>query len=195
MFEIKRRYFILAAAIFALTLLGVGTGWTMAWLTSETKSVRNIFTVGSVQVQLTETWNDDTNGDGQMDSWKGILVPGTVLNKDPVVSVPEDCEDSWVFVCLQKSEWPHPSEMTCAVDTGWKILPGYDSVWFREVDREDAVRTFSVLQQNQVVVSENITKQELASIGHPELTVTAYAVQRSGFDSPEAAWSHIQPTL
>lgn len=185
----------MAAAVFAVSLLGVCTGWTVAWLTSETKSVRNIFTVGSVQVQLTETWNADTDGDGETDSWRGILVPGTVLAKNPVVSVPEDCEDSWIFVCLQESEWPQHSKMTYAVEEGWQFLPGYDTVWFREVDREETIRTFSVLQQNQVAVSQNLTKQERASIGHPELTVTAYAVQRSGFDSPEEAWRQIQPTL
>lgn len=190
----KRRYFFLSVAVLSVSLLGVCTGWTVAWLTSETKSVRNLFTVGSVQVQLEETWNADTDGDGEPDSWKGIVVPGTVLIKNPVVSVPEDCEDSWIFVCLQESQWPQSSEMTYAMEEGWKSLPNHDRVWFREVGREKVVRTFPVLKENQVAVSEDLTKQELASMENPQLTVTAYAVQRSGFDSPEAAWTQIQPT-
>ena len=193
-FELNRRFLIFAAAVLAVSFLGIGTGWTVAWLTSETKSVRNVFTVGAVRVQLTEDWNTDTDGNGNPDAWEGILVPGTVLTKNPVVTVPQDCEDCWVYVQLQESALPQDSEISYAVEDGWNVLPGYDSIWFRETDREDAVRTFPVLKQNQVVVNAHLTKQELASIGKPELTVTAYAIQRSGFDSPESAWTQFQQT-
>ena len=194
----KRRYLILVTAVLFVSLIGIGTGWTVAWLTSETKSARNVFTVGSVQIQLSETWNTDTDGDGAPDSWKGILVPGTVLNKNPMVTVPQDCEDSWIFVQLQESEWPwespQDSKISYALEEGWNYLPNHKNICFREIDREDSARTFHVLREDRIVVAENLTKQELASVGQPKLTITAYAIQRAGFDSPEDAWMQIDPT-
>ena len=192
--EVNRRILLFAAAVLAVSFLGIGTGWTVAWLTSETKSVRNVFAVGTVQVQLTEDWNADTDGNGILDAWEGILVPGTVLTKNPAVTVPEDCEDCWVYVQLQESAWPLDSGISYTMADGWNPLPGYDFIWFREADRAQTEKTFSVLKQNRVAANSNLTKQELASLGKPELTVTAYAIQRSGFDSPEAAWMQLQQT-
>ncbi len=195
----NRKRWILAAAILAFSMSGIGTGWTLAWLTSETKSLKNVFTVGSVKVQLTETFNTDKNGDEEPDSWEGILVPGTTLDKNPQVAIPENCEDSWIFVHIQETDWPAESSLepkiSYKVDEGWQCLPNNESVYFREIGREDDVRSFYVLKENQVVVSETLTKQEMSSIGQPKLTVTAYAIQRAGFDSPEDAWKQIEPKV
>lgn len=177
-----------------LSLFGIGTGWTVAWLTSETKSVRNVFTVGAVEIRLTETLNTDADGDGKPDAWEGILVPGTVLTKDPMITVPEDCEDSWIFVQLEESEWPQNPKIGYGIDAGWQALPNHKNIWFREVGRMETERSFRVLSQDRITVSDTLTKQELASIGQPKLTVSAYAVQRAGFDSAEAAWMQIHPT-
>lgn len=195
----NRKRWILAAIILALSVSGLGAGWTLAWLTSETKSMKNVFFVGSVKVQLTETFNIDKNADGEPDSWEGILVPGTLLIKNPQVIIPDDCEDSWIFVHLQETDWPDgsstDSKISYMMDESWQRLPNSESVYFREFGREDDARSFYILEENQIKISETLTKLEMASIGQPKLTVTAYAIQRAGFDSPEDAWKQVEPKV
>ena len=189
----KRKQAWTAAMLLLISLAGLSVGWTVAWLTSETKSIKNVFTVGSVQVRLAETYNTDLDGDGYLDGWKGVLVPGTVLTKDPQVIVPEDCEDSWIFVQLQEKDWP--VQASYAVAEGWKLLEKDSNVYYREFLREDNANVFHVLQQDQIQVDASLMKQEIQSLGQPQLTVTAYAVQRAGFDSPEEAWEQVKPTI
>ena len=198
----RRRYLIAGMILTVLSVVGIGTGWTLAWLTAETQSIRNIFTVGSVQIALTETANTDTNEDQKPDCWTGALVPGTKLYKDPKVMIPEDSEDSWVFVQLTETNWPTLTgesttkrKVEYEIEDGWHILPHSEKIYFREVKKSDSQQVFSVLKNNQVQISENITKTEIKAMNDAKLTVAAYAVQRAGFDTPEAAWNEIKPNV
>ena len=76
------------ALILALVLVfGAAVGGTIAYLTDTTDPVTNTFTVGKVDITLTETFNTDTDNDGTNDAWKAQLIPGTTYAKDPVVTV------------------------------------------------------------------------------------------------------------
>ncbi len=74
--------------IAALALVGVvGAGATLAYLTDATNAVTNTFTVGKVDITLTEesndgSWNEENNGF----DYNNIL-PGDELDKKPVVTV------------------------------------------------------------------------------------------------------------
>ena len=60
------------ALVLALTLLVAGVvGGTLAWLTDQTAEVKNTFTVGDINIGLTETTTD----------YK--MVPGNTIAKDP----------------------------------------------------------------------------------------------------------------
>lgn len=182
-------------AVLCILLAGLSAGASLAWLKSDTKSVRNRFTTGIVQIQLTETWNTDKDADGKPDTWEGILVPGTTLIKDPVVTVPEDCLDSWIFVHLKETGWPietsGESGIHYGLAEGWKPLPGNAEIYYREVDVCASERSFPVLTQNSLSVSETLTEQEMAAREDTKLTVSAFAVQRAGFDTPVEAWALI----
>ena len=73
------------ALVLALTLLVAGVvGGTLAWLTDQTAEVKNTFTVGDINIGLTETTTD----------YK--MVPGNTIAKDPTVTVEEGSDASYV---------------------------------------------------------------------------------------------------
>ena len=73
------------ALVLALTLLVAGVvGGTLAWLTDQTAEVKNTFTVGDINIGLTETTTD----------YK--MVPGNTIAKDPTVTVEEGSDLSYV---------------------------------------------------------------------------------------------------
>ena len=89
--------------------------------------------------------------------------------------------------------------MTYAIADGW--TQGDDTkipanVYYRAVDAVTADTDFGVLKDNKVIVSENLTKEEIKDIAaQPKLTFTAYAVQKDGIADAATAWSKIpQPT-
>ena len=81
------------ALVLALTLLVAGVvGGTLAWLTAQTAEVKNTFTVGDINIGLTETTTD----------YK--MVPGNTIAKDPTVTVKANSEACWLFVKVTESE-------------------------------------------------------------------------------------------
>ena len=73
------------ALVLALALLVAGVvGGTLAWLTDQTDEVKNTFTVGDINIGLTETTAD----------YK--MVPGNTIAKDPTVTVEEGSDLSYV---------------------------------------------------------------------------------------------------
>ena len=109
------------ALVLALTLLVAGVvGGTLAWLTDRTAEVKNTFTVGDINIGLTETTTD----------YK--MVPGNTIAKDPTVTVKANSEACWLFVKVTKSE-NLDTFITYAIAEGWTALPGVDGVYYREV--------------------------------------------------------------
>lgn len=111
------------ALVLALTLLVAGVvGGTLAWLTDRTAEVKNTFTVGDINIGLTETTTD----------YK--MVPGNTIAKDPTVTVKANSEACWLFVQVTESE-NLDTFITYAIAEGWTALPGVDGVYYREVPR------------------------------------------------------------
>lgn len=169
------------ALVLALTLLVAGVvGGTLAWLTDRTAEVKNTFTVGDINIGLTETTTD----------YK--MVPGNTIAKDPTVTVKANSEACWLFVKVTKSE-NLDTFITYAIAEGWTALPGVDGVYYREVPASAADQTFSVLADNAVTVNSDVTKEMLTAkdFANPTLTFKAYAVQKAHFDTPAAAWAEV----
>lgn len=169
------------ALVLALTLLVAGVvGGTLAWLTDQTTEVKNTFTVGDINIGLTET-----NRDYKM-------VPGNKLDKDPTVIVKAESEACWLFVKVTKSE-NLDTFITYAIAEGWTELQ--DGVYYREVPASAADQTFSVLAGNTVTVNNTVTKTmlETAKTDAPTLTFQAYAVQKDNVASASDAWAKVNP--
>jgi len=169
------------ALVLALTLLVAGiVGGTLAWLTDQTAEVKNTFTVGDINIGLTETTTD----------YK--MVPGNTIAKNPTVTVKADSEACWLFVKVTEST-DLKNFITYAIAEGWTALPGVDGVYYREVPASAADQTFSVLADDAVTVKSDVTRTmlETAKTDAPTLTFKAYAIQRDHFATADAAWAEV----
>ena len=164
------------ALVLALTLLVAGVvGGTLA---DQTAEVKNTFTVGDINIGLTETTTD----------YK--MVPGNTIAKDPTVTVKANSEACWLFVKVTEST-DLKDFITYAIAEGWTALPGVDGVYYREVPASAADQTFSVLAGDAVTVKIDVTRAmlETAKTDAPTLTFKAYAIQRDHFATADAAWA------
>jgi hypothetical protein len=167
-------------------------GGTLAWLVDQTDSVVNTFTYGDINIDLEETPTPDDDDNPDTNEYE--MIPGEDVVKDPKVTVKEDSKANWLFVKLDKSE-NFDDFMEYEMAAGWIPLKDaqgevIEGVYYREVPEvvdEDIV--YEVIKDNKVRVKETVTKEMLnaldpegADATYPTLTVTAYAVQRSGFE-------------
>ena len=171
------------ALVLALTLLVAGVvGGTLAWLTDQTAEVKNTFTVGDINIDLTETTTD----------YK--MIPGNTIAKDPTVTVKANSEACWLFVKVTEST-DLKDFITYAIAEGWTALPGVDGVYYREVPASAADQTFSVLADDAVTVKSDVTRTmlETAKTDAPTLTFQAYAIQKDNVASASDAWAKVNP--
>lgn len=174
----KKMIALTAALVLVLSAAVVGT---VAWLTDKTTAKVNTFTVGNIDIDLTETER----------TYK--MVPGEEIAKDPKVSVEVDSEACWLFVKVEEA-----NDLDKFIDydiaSGWQELTGVAGVYYREVAADATERVFSVLANDKVTVKDTVTKADMDAIKadstkQPTLTFTAYAVQKAGFETAAAAWT------
>lgn len=175
----------IAALIAAIVLvIGCTAGGTVAWLVSKPDPIVNVFTVGNINAELTETKTEFK------------IVPGVYIAKDPVATVKANSEDCYLFVQLTEENWPAFTEAGSStrkvkyeIADGWTKLE--DGVYYREVPKKDTDQAFHVLQNDKVTVSNTLTKENADAIqtaDAPKLTVAVYAVQKENMGSATEAW-------
>lgn len=207
----KKKLTTVLAIVLVIAMSVVGT---YAYLTS-TDTVKNTFTVGDVQIKLDEA---KANPDGSLvpnadrvkaNSYK--LLPGHKYNKDPMVTVLNGSESSYVKMTVTFSDAaaldaifaPNGADMT-------SIFNGYNSTnWeLKNVtkDTENNTRTYEFWYKDtvaapdgdvaldalfdQIIVPGNITNDQLKTIEGMTITVNAYAIQADGFADAADAWNH-----
>ena len=188
----------LVLALAVMLIVGATIGGTVAWLTAQTPSVTNTFTVGDINIELTESENLNLK-----------MVPGNTITKDPKVTVKAGSEACWLFVKVEESA-NLKDFITYTVDSGWTQLKdanGKDvaGVYYREVGASNADQPFAVLANNQVTVNDTVTKGMMNAFDTnkdgqisgdevdalPTLTFTAYAVQKENINSVADAWAKV----
>lgn len=174
----------LTTVLAIVLVVALSVAGTYAYLTDKTGPVVNTFTVGNVNIDLTES----TGGFYKM-------VPGTTINKDPMVTVKANSEDCWLFVKVEKSA-NFDSFLTCNMAEGWTALDGVNGVFYRQVAASGTAQNFDVLANNTVTVKPDVTKDMMDAIDNgtaakPTLTFTAYACQGAGFASADKAWAEV----
>ena len=195
--SISSRTFIMLLAV--TLLIGCAIGGTVAWLTAKTDPVVNTFTYGDINITLAETTGSDYK-----------IIPGKDIAKDPKVTVNANSEACYLFVKIKEENWPTLMEtdgttkkVSYGIPTDWKPLAGETGVYYREVDAATANAgvSYYILKGDEtyphgvVTVSENLTKEDIKNIAtDPTLTFTAYAVQKDGIDTVEAAWEKVSPS-
>lgn len=179
----KKKALITVASI-ALVLC-VAAGATLAWLQDKTQEVKNTFTVGDVDIAMSETVNgvtkntDTTGSDITNNSFK--MIPGATLSKDPKVIVNSGSEACWLFVEIDEST-NFGTFMEYDIAEGWNAVQAGSNVYYRVVDAATAAAgaTYSVLKDNKVTVRDGVTKAQLDALTPatlPTLNFKAYAIQ------------------
>ena len=200
--------------ILALVLVVVmSVAGTVAYLTS-TDTVTNTFSVGNVQIKLDEA---KANPDGSLvanadrvkaNSYK--LLPGHTYNKDPMVTVLNGSESSYIKMTVTFSK---ANELDAIFDpdgaTLTTIFNGYDiSNWTYKGNTKNAAentRTYEFWYKeavaapdgnvaldalfDSITVPGSITNEQLKTIEGMTITVNAYAIQADGFTDAADAWS------
>ena len=186
----KRQKKLVSLIVAAVLLAGGLIGGTLAWLIDKDE-VTNTFTVGNIDITLTES-DSGQDSDGNLNTNSYKMIPGQAIIKDPVVTVEADSEDCWLFVKLEKST-NYDDFLTHAIAAGWTELSGTNDVFYREVTASTENQDFAVLSGNKVIVKSEVTKAMMDGLENaeslPTLTISAYAVQKTGFDTASAAWA------
>ena len=199
-------------AVCAMLLVCVTIGATVAYLTSQDE-VKNTFAVGKVAIKLDEAKanTDGTLVEGaarvQENSYK--LMPGHTYNKDPMVTVLNGSEPSYIKMTVTFSK---AAALDAIFDpngaTLTSIFNGYNAAnWIYKGNTKDAAadtRTYEFWYKetvgaptadvaldalfDSITVPVSITNDQLETIEGMTITVNAYAIQADGFDTADAAW-------
>lgn len=158
------------ALLLALVLVfGVAAGGTLAWLTAQTSEVKNTFTYGDINIELTET----TSG------YK--VVPGATDSKDPTIKVTAGSEKCYVYAKVENTvKMDGTVVATPNINAGnWILVGEKDDVklyrYKTVVDAAKAEAQLSVF--TEVSYADTITKDKIAAVAGGQITITAYAHQ------------------
>ena len=197
----KTRSKALLLTLCAVLLVAASVLGTMAYLTS-TDEVTNTFTVGQVQITLDEKDTDNSTPDADRDKANAYhLLPGNEYEKDPTVHVKAVSEDSWIFVKVENGiaafeaatsteEGGYKTIADQIVAKGWTALDGVTGVYYKSYDKSTTGADLVVFENFKMADNaNNVDGWGNISADTTKVTVTAYAVQKDGFDTASAAWT------
>lgn len=189
----------------AVLLVAASVLGTMAYLTS-TDTVTNTFTVGNVKITLDEQDVDDStpNADRDQDnSYK--LLPGHTYTKDPIIHVDANSEDCYLFVKVVNEIAAIEGTPTVATQMAakdWKVVDAEKGIYVYATGTDAKT---AVSANANIAVFDNFTidgtkvvnvptggttpngKLNIAEYNNKTITVTAYAIQKDGFESKTAS--------
>ena len=186
-------------------LIGCVAGGTLAYLMAKSSTVNNTFVAGEIG---TLTLNE-TDGNGNFVTARSFIVtPGVDITKDPVVTFNGNNVAAYVFLKVDATGWTvagTDTTYTYSVGTkqemkwelvGWTKLQ--DGVYYKEVAANAGAQSWSVIKDNKITVSSEITKDNISDYTK-ELKFTAYAIQQedggsdnAGKFTPAEAWTQAQ---
>ncbi len=185
-----------AALLVSATVMG-----TLAYLT-DSETVTNTFSVGNVVITLDEQDVDDSDNDENTterdQANKYHLLPGHTYIKDPIVHVDPNSEDCYLFVTIdnQIAAIEATGDTTVAAQMkakGWAAVDNVANTYVYVGTAEGASAPLAVSANSDITVFEKIViagsvdNNTLASYASKTITVTAYAVQKDGFENSTAA--------
>ena len=207
----KKKIALLLACVMAF---GIAVGGTLAWLVDSTGEVKNTFTVGDINIDLKE--HDYVLESNTLDTTVETaanadyhFVPGDTLPKDPFVKVQEGSEDCYLFIKVVESgnievtgtdangQTVTEKALKYAVDTAvWTAVTGHTGYWYKivtdvpaEIDGD--YQTYNILANQQVKVSEYVTKDSAMETAKPTISFWAAAVQKDHVADVAAAWAKL----
>ncbi len=184
----------IALVMMAVLLVAASVMGTLAFLTS-TDSVKNTFTVGKVAITLDEAKVDQygraVTPASRVKENTYKLIPGHEYTKDPTVHFAAGSEASWLFVKVENGIAAIEADTKIAdqiTANGWTALTSVDGVYYKQVvaNTSAAAIDYPVFGSFKLKGDAEVKNYETAKV-----TVTAYAIQADGFDTPAAAWAEV----
>ena len=190
----------LLLSLCAVLLVAASVLGTMAYLTSQ-DVVTNTFSVGSVTITLDEQDVDKDSNEKDNITVEGVdrdkansykLLPGHSYIKDPIIRVDPKSEDCYLFVNVVDKIADIEDDETVAAQMeakGWLPVAGVENVYVYSTDKTNpAVVTAgsNVPVFEKFKIKGSVTNEELAKYADKTITVTAYAVQKDGFENNTA---------
>ena len=192
----------LLLALCAVSLVTASVFGTMAYLT-DNDQVTNTFTVGSVAITMDEQDVDrssqNENGRDQANKYK--LLPGQTYTKDPTIHVDSKSEDCFLFVKVDNKIANIEADGSKVADqmaaNGWTKVDGQTNVYVKmngsalqTVKGGEDVDVFETL-----TIAGTVDGDTLKNYKDKTITVTAYAVQKAGFEgkTADAIWDAAFP--
>ena len=188
-----------AALLVSATVMG-----TLASLTANTGMVNNTFTVGKVEIDLTETKVDvygkvDTTATSRVKTNDYKLVANHLYTKDPRVEVKSGSENCYLFIKINNTISAIESNAQGYVNieaqmraNNWEKLTGVENVYYYAGTEAD--NGIAVAGGNYTIFSNFKIADTYAGAAIEALTIDAYAVQADGFDNAAAAWGGANAT-
>ena len=216
---------ILALVLVFAIALALGIGGTMAWLTAESKSVVNTFTVGDITIDLNET-DVDEDGNTKANAYK--VGPGSSYAKDPYVTIAANSEACWLFVKVEESggiveidgkNTQFSDFLSYTVNTSedeWTEMPGKAGYYYRSVSATGNTDSDPIYiltgegsganKNGYVSVKNTVTKAmgnkldvekktTTTNDDIPTLTFSAAAVQSENVNTVTEAWNALPKTF
>ena len=185
----------LLLALCAVSLVTASVLGTMAYLTDD-KTVTNTFTVGSVAITMDETDVDESSDTDRDTANKYKLLPGHEYTKDPTIHVDPKSEDCYLFVKVENEIEAIEDGNSKVADqmtrNGWAAVEG-KGVYVYVGKEEGASQPLAVTKNDKdihvfdkIKIDGSVNGTELKKYEDKKITVTAYAVQKDGFDKMNA---------
>lgn len=156
----KKKLSILAV----IAILAVASFATLAYLTDSADAVTNTFTVGDIDIELEEEFDEDPK-----------IYPGAEITKKPVVTVLANSEPTYLYIFIdnkigEDAKLDIDGAKWIPVGTSGKVFR-----YFEIVQTDDDSQEFTMF--TKVTFDGTLTKEDLEAIGTPEIVVAAYAHQ------------------
>lgn len=197
----KTRSKALLLILCAMLLLIASALGTVAYLTVQ-DTVTNTFSVGKVDATLIEgsagkrSMRARSTG-APVDENDHILMPGHTYTKDHTIHVDAVSEDSYIFVKVENGIASYEAASSAEeggyrtiadqiTANGWTALESAADVYYREYTKSSTGSDFAVF--NTFKIADNANDAESWGSCDAQVAVTAYAVQKDGFDTASAAW-------
>lgn len=209
---------VLSTILFAMLIASVSIGGTLAYLTSTTKTVKNTFTVGNVEIKLDEakvstktdvdtgkvTWEASTTRTEEGNTYSGIY-PGAELPKDPTVTN-TGSSSAYVRVKVTVDNWD-VWKKTGITDLSKVFTVDENWPWTLESSQESndgKSVTYTYRYNNillagkdtgalftKVTIPSDITSELMAQFADAGIgmSIIAEAIQVDGFANADAAWT------
>lgn len=198
----KKTVKILAFVLCAVMLVVGSVFGTYAYLTSQTETVKNTFTIGNVTITLDETDVDAygvKDGDTRVTQNEYKLIPNHTYVKDPTIHVKQGSEVCYLFVKIVNGIADIEGTSTIAnqlTNNGWTPVTGEAGVYVYNatIDAREAAADVDVkiFEYFTIAGTADVSTYATADNANSIINVTGYAVQADGFADSAAAWDAVK---